>query len=147
MLFLVTNSFPFLSFDMLDRATETTLLTGIVDLWQGGKPEIAALVFLTIALAPLAQIALLLWVLMPLRFGRRPWQLPLAFRWLVRAQSWSMLEVFMIGILVAIIKLMGLARVVPGIALWAFVLLIFVLSGALAAYDPDEVWEQVEKRS
>ena len=147
MLFIVSNSFPFLSFDMLDRSTETTLLTGIVDLWEGGKPEIAALVFLTIALAPLAQIGLLLWVLLPLHLGRRPWQLPLAFRWLVRAQTWSMMEVFLIGILVAIVKLLALARVVPGVALWAFVLLIFVLSGALAAYDPDEVWEQVEKHA
>ena len=50
-----------------------------------------------------------------------PWQLPHAFRLLRHAQPWSMMEVFMIGILVAIAKLMGMASIVPGLALWAFV--------------------------
>ena len=106
-LFVVANSFPFLAFDMKGLSTQTTLLTGVVDLWQAGKQEIAALVFLTIELAPALQIALLLWVLGPLRFGQRPWLLPRAFRLLRHAQTWSMLEVFLIGILVAIVKLLG----------------------------------------
>jgi len=146
-LFAVANSFPFLAFDMRGLTTQTTLLTGVIDLWQGGKEEIAALVFLTIELAPLAQIALLIWVLAPLRFGRRPWQLPLAFRLLRHAQTWSMLEVFMIGILVAIVKLLAMASVVPGVALWSFVLLMLVLSGAIVNFDPEEVWEKLEAES
>jgi paraquat-inducible protein A len=146
-LFVVANSFPFLAFDMRGLTTQTTLLTGVIDLWQGGKEEIAALVFLTIELAPLGQIALLVWVLAPLRFGRRPWQLPLAFRLLRHAQTWSMLEVFMIGILVAIVKLLAMASVVPGVALWSFVLLMLVLSGAIVNFDPEEVWEKLEAES
>jgi paraquat-inducible protein A len=143
-LFIVANSFPFLAFDMRGMTTQTTLLTGVVDLWQQGKQEIAALVFLTIELAPLAQIGLLLWVLTPLCFHRVPWQLPHAFRLLRHAQTWSMLEVFMIGILVAIVKLLAMASVVPGVALWSFVILMLVLSGAIASFDPEEVWEKLE---
>jgi paraquat-inducible protein A len=145
-LFVVANSFPFLAFDMRGLATQTTLLTGVIDLWNQGKQEIAALVFLTIELAPIAQIGLLLWVLAPLRAGRVPWQLPRAFRLLRHAQTWSMLEVFLIGILVAIVKLLAMASVVPGVALWSFVVLIFVLSGAVASFDPEEVWEHLEAR-
>ena len=144
-LFLVSNSFPFLSFEMKGRVTETTLMTGIVDLYNGGKWEIAALVFLTIELAPMAQLAMLLYVLVPLRANRIPWQLPRAFRMLRHAQSWSMIEVFMIGILVAITKLMGMASIVPGLAIWAFALLMLVLSGAMASFDPESVWERVEE--
>lgn len=143
-LFVVANSFPFLAFDMRGLATQTTLLTGVIDLWQAGKEEIAALVFLTIELAPALQIGLLLWVLGPLRFGQRPWQLPHAFRMLRHAQTWSMLEVFLIGILVAIVKLLAMASVVPGLALWSFVLLIGVLTAAVSSFDPEEVWEQLE---
>lgn len=143
-LFVVANSFPFLSFEMKGQVTQTTLLTGVRDLYQQGKAEIAALVMLTIALAPLGQIALLLWVLAPLRWDRVPWQLPHAFRLLRHAQSWSMMEVFMIGILVAIVKLMGMASIVPGLALWSFVLLMLVLAGAVASFDPEAVWERVE---
>ena len=129
---------------MKGRVTQTTLLTGIVDLYNQGKQELAVLVMLTIALAPLAQIALLLWVLAPLRWNRVPWQLPHAFRLLRHAQSWSMMEVFMIGILVAIVKLMGMANIVPGLALWSFALLMLVLAGAVASFDPGAVWERVE---
>ena len=145
-LFVVANSFPFLSFEMKGQVTQTTLLTGVRDLYQQGKAEIAVLVMLTIALAPLAQIALLLWVLAPLRWNRVPWQLPHAFRLLRHAQSWSMMEVFLIGILVALVKLMGMASIVPGLALFAFVLLMLVLSGAVASFDPEAVWERVEAR-
>jgi paraquat-inducible protein A len=143
-LFIVANSFPFLAFDMKGLSTQTTLLTGVIDLWQAGKQEIAALVFLTIELAPALQIGLILWVLGPLRFGQRPWQLPHAFRMLRHAQTWSMLEVFLIGILVAIVKLLGMATVVPGLALWSFILLIGVLTAAISSFDPEEVWEQLE---
>ena len=143
-LFIVANSFSFLAFDMRGLTTQTTLLTGVVDLWKQGKQEIAALVFLTIELAPVAQIGLLLWVLVPLRVDRVPWQLPRAFRLLRHAQTWSMLEVFMIGILVAIVKLLAMATVVPGVALWSFVILMLVLSGAVASFDPEEVWEKLE---
>jgi paraquat-inducible protein A len=146
-LFIVANSFPFLAFDMKGLSTQTTLLTGVVDLWQADKQEIAALVFLTIELAPAAQIGLILWVLGPLRFGQRPWLLPHAFRMLRHAQTWSMLEVFLIGILVAIVKLLAMASVVPGVSLWSFVLLIGVLTAAVASFDPEEVWERLEAES
>jgi paraquat-inducible protein A len=144
LLFAVANAFPFLSFEMKGRVTQTNVMTGVLDLWRGGKPEIAALVFVTIELAPVVQLALLLWVLAPLRAGRVPWQLPHAFRLLRHATAWSMIEVFLIGILVAITKLMGMATIVPGLALWSFALLMIVLSAAIAAFDPDAVWERVE---
>jgi paraquat-inducible protein A len=136
---VVANSFSFLSFEMKGSVTRTTLLSGIVDLWDQGRQELAALVLLTIALAPLAQVTLLLWVLAPLRWNRVPWQLPRAFRLLRHAQSWSMMEVFMIGILVAIVKLMGMADIVPGLALWSFALLMLALAGAAACFDPESV--------
>ncbi len=146
-LFGVANAFPFMSFEMRGQVTQTTLLTGILDLYRQDKQELSALVLLTIELAPLAQIALLLWVVAPLRLNRTPWLLPAAFRLLRHSQTWSMLEVFMIGILVAIVKLLDLATIVPGLALYSFVMLMLVLSGATASFDPEEVWEHVRGRS
>jgi paraquat-inducible protein A len=143
---VVANSFPFLSFEMKGRVTETTLVSGVIDLYQQGKQEIAVLVCFTIVVAPLCQIALLLWILLPLRWNRVPWQLPHAFRLLRHVQPWSMMEVFIIGILVAIVKLMGMATIIPGLALWSFVLLILVLAAAIASFDPEEVWEHLENR-
>lgn len=145
-LFAVTNAFPFLSFDMKGQETQTTLMTGVFDLFEQGVPEIAALVLVTAVLAPLVQITLLLYVLLPMHLGRIPWQMARAFRLLRRVQPWSMMEVFLVGIVVAVTKLAGMAEVVPGLALWAFALLIVVLAGALSSLDPQEVWEGLEAR-
>ena len=144
-LFVVANSFPFLAFDMRGQVTHTTLISGTIDLYQQGKAELSALVLLTIVVAPLSQIVLLLYVLIPLRLNRVPWQLPDAFRLLRHAQPWSMMEVFMIGILVAIVKLMDMATIVPGLALWSFVMLMLVLTAAIASFEPEAVWEKVEE--
>jgi paraquat-inducible protein A len=143
-LFAVAQTFPFLSFEMKGRITTTTLMTGILDLYRGGKFEIALLVLVTTVLAPLAQLMLFLYLLLPLQLGWRPWQLPVAFRLLRHAQTWSMMEVFLIGILVAITKLMGMADIVPGVALWSFALLMVVISAAVVSFDPDWIWERVE---
>jgi paraquat-inducible protein A len=143
-LFVVANSFPFLSFEMKGEETQTTLATGIIDMYNQGKWEISLLVAFTIVIAPVAQIAILIYLLTPIRLGRVPYGLPFAFRILRHMLPWSMMEVFMIGILVAIPKLMGMASVIPGTALFAFVLLMVVLTAANAAFDPESVWQKHE---
>src|SRR5262245_38535409 len=89
-LFVVANSFPFLSFEMKGQVTTTTLVSGLFDLYDQGRPAIAALVGLTAVAAPLLQITLLVYVLLPLQLGRLPWHLPGAFRLLRRVTPWSM---------------------------------------------------------
>jgi paraquat-inducible protein A len=143
-LFIVANSFPFLSFRMQGQVTETTLMTGIVDLWAQGMTALSLLVLLTTVLAPLLQLSTLLYLLVPLKLRSRPPALALVFRLLRRIQLWSMMEVFMLGILVAVVKLADMAEIIPGIALWAFALLILAVAGAVASFDPDMVWEQAE---
>jgi paraquat-inducible protein A len=146
-LFAVANAFPCLSFEMRGQVTETTLATGVKDLWQQGTWEIAGLVLLTSIAAPLFQIALLLYVLLPVHLGWRAWGMTGAFRLLRRVQPWSMMEVFLIGIVVAVTKLADMAEVVPGPSLFAFVALIAVLAGAMSSLDPAAVWERLETRT
>jgi paraquat-inducible protein A len=62
-------------------------------------------------------------------------------------QSWNMIEVFMVGILVALVKLTKMATIVPGLALWSFLGLIIVLTAAAAAIDPDLVWDKIGIKS
>jgi len=143
-LFVVANAFPFLAFDMRGQVTRTTLLSGVIDLHRQGVTAIAALVGLTAVVAPLLQLSLLLYVLAPLQLGRIPWQMARAFRLLRHVQPWSMMEVFLVGILVAVTKLVDMATVVPGLALWAFSALIVVLAASMASLDEEAVWEQLE---
>jgi paraquat-inducible protein A len=146
-LFIVANTFPFLAFKMQGQVTETLLITGVRDLYLQGMWGLAALVLFTTILVPAIQLALLLYILIPLKLRRVPWQLPKVFRLLRELTPWGMLEVFMLGILVSIVKLAGMATIVPGLALWSFAVLIFVLAGAFASLDPHLVWERVRYRA
>ncbi|MCG6897901.1 MAG: paraquat-inducible protein A [Thiocapsa sp.] len=142
-LFIVANTFPFLSFEMQGRGTQTTLMTGVIDLYQAGDWPIAAVVLFTSILAPGLQLALLVTVLIPLSVNRMPPWLPPLFRWVRTLTPWGMMDVFMLGILVSVVKLSEMATIVPGTSLFAFAVLILVLAAAQAALDPDLVWSRV----
>ena len=142
-LFVVANAYPFLSFEMQGQVTRTTLASGTLALWQGGRMAVAVLVFLTTILAPALQIGLLLYVLAPVHLHHPAPFAVEAFRWVERCRFWSMMEVFLIGILVAVVKLSDMADIVPGLALWAFGLLIPILAGSSASLDAEIVWREI----
>jgi paraquat-inducible protein A len=143
-LFIIANSYPFLSFEMQGQETQTTLISGVRDLSGQGKHAVAAVVFFTSILAPGLQLVLLIVVLGPLKWGGRlPPRYPTLFRWFRTLVPWGMMDVFMIGILVSVVKLAEMATIVPGPSLYAFVVLIFVLAAAQSSLDPDIVWQRV----
>jgi paraquat-inducible protein A len=143
-LFVLANSFPFLAMKIDTQVQQSTLLTGIKELYAQGMWEIALLVLLTTVVLPFVQLSSMLYVLLPIKFNRQPWMMVPIFRLLQKIQPWSMMEVFMLGILVSIVKLAGMASMIPGASLFAFLALIFVLAASMAALDPHLVWEQVE---
>ena len=142
-LFIVANTFPFLAMKSKGLVRETTLITGVKGLHQQGMESLALLVFLTSILVPFVQIAGMLYVLVPLKFNRVPRNLALVYRFIRGLQPWGMMEVFMLGILVSYVKLGKMAKIVPGLAIYSFVVLIFVLAGAAASLDPRIVWDRL----
>lgn len=143
-LFAVTNAFPFLALKSGSIVQQTTLLTGIRELYAQGFWALAAVVLLTTVVVPLVQIVLMLYLLLPLRAGRIAPGFRRLFRLVQGLSPWSMMEVFLLGILVSLVKLAKMAKVVPGLSLFAFVALIFVLAAAVACLDTRQVWKQVE---
>jgi paraquat-inducible protein A len=146
MLFLVANSFPFLGFRLQAQVQETILVTGIYKLYSQGLAGLATLVLLTTVLFPAAQLAGLLYILVPLKLHRSPPGMAGVYRVVRALQPWSMMEVFMLGILVALVKLAKMATILPGISLFAFMALIFALAGVSAVLDPEGVWERISPR-
>lgn len=142
-LFFVANAFPFLSLEIQSGLLETTLASGVFALYDQGEWQLAAVVLFTSILAPGLQLVLLLTILLPLRFGCLTPSFGVLFRYVKTLTPWGMMDVFLLGILVSVVKLSSLAGIVPGVSLFAFVLLIFVLAGAQAALDPDIVWSRI----
>jgi len=142
-LFVIANVFPFLTLEMQGGATETTLSSGVLTLYDQGEWHLAAVVLFTSILAPGLQLSLLLAVLLPLRFGKPTLGFGILFRYVKTLTPWGMMDVFLLGILVSVVKLASIAGIVPGVSLFAFVLLILVLAAAQASLDPDIVWSRV----
>jgi paraquat-inducible protein A len=139
-MFTIANVFPIVEIELRGLRSRTTLTGAVVALAGEGMSLVAMLVLATTLLFPLLQLLILLWLLLPLRLrGQRP----TGFAWLVRGMQalrpWGMVEVFMLGVLVAIVKLSSLATVLPGPALWAFIGLTVLLT-VVVSFDPRGFW-------
>jgi len=143
-LFIIANVYPFLTFRLEAQIQKTNLITGVMELYQQGMWIVAGVVLVTTIVMPLFELTGMLLVLVPLKLGRRPWKLALLFRTIRSFRPWGMMEVFMIGILVAVVKLVKMANIIPGMALYAFMVLIFVLAASAAALDPHIVWKKLD---
>ena len=147
LLFALANAFPFLAMQTGGLVQETTLLSGVHELWRQDLRLLAALVFCTCVLVPAAQLTGLVAILLPLRLGRRPPPGAARILRLVQAAApWGMMEVFMLGILVALVKLGHMATIVPGVSVFSFAALIVVMAAALSTLDPALVWARLDPR-
>jgi paraquat-inducible protein A len=146
-LFIVACTFPFLAMENAGIVQETALLTGVYNLYEQNMHALAMLVLLTCVLVPLAQILGLLYIMIPLKRNRPVRHAVPVFRFYLHLQPWGMMEVFLLGILVALVKLGKMATIVPGLAVIAFGILIFVLAAAFTALDPHLVWERLERKA
>jgi len=143
-LFLIANAFPIVTIRSDGLFNSTTLIGAAGTLIRDGIPSIAVLVFTTTFLMPALQIAALVYLLLPLYFGRLPPGLNVAFRLVHLVRPWAMIEVFMMGLLVTVTKLNAFAAVTPDIALGAFSLLMITLTAASANFNTHHFWKQVE---
>ncbi len=143
--FVLANAFPFMTFEMEGRTQQNTLISGVRELFEHGMMGLSFLVLGTSVLLPLLKLTGMAWILLPLRLGRRPWKLAAVFRLVQSLHPWAMMEVYMLGVLVAYVKLSDLATIIPGIALYSFATLILLTAAADATWEPDSVWERLEK--
>src|ERR1700675_2761151 len=104
-LLILSNAYPLVAMHVNGSSRDTTLIGAALGLHAQGFESIAALVFLTTVVAPLLQIAALLYVLIPLWRGRRAPGQNLVLRVLTRLRPWGFMEGFMSGALVALVRL------------------------------------------
>lgn len=139
---VIANAYPIVEIELQGTRNEAGLWGAILASYDSGVGFVAVVAAATLFFFPLLQLMLLLWVLLPLRNGQRP---P-GFVWSMHAlrlmRPWSMVEVFMLGVLVSVVKLAGMAAIVPGIGLWGFAVLTLILT-ALSNFDLDDLWDQV----
>lgn len=144
-LYVIANSYPILDIELAGNHSSITLFGATQSIWEQGMPVIAASVNFTAIIVPAVELGMMLYLLLPLKFGIVPRALPAVMRLMQAIKPWGMLEVFMLGILVSLVKLTGNFKVIPGVALWSFAMLTFSLTGMSANFNPREIWLILQK--
>jgi paraquat-inducible protein A len=144
-LFFLSNVYPLVTIQVNGTTRDTTLMGAALGIYNQGHTGLAALVFLTTVVGPFVQIASLLYLLLPLRRAREAPGQNTIFRLLAQVRPWTFVEVFMLGVLVALVRLSAYALVIPGVALWSCGLLMLTLAALTSRTTPGQFWRWVER--
>lgn len=138
--FLIAQGFPIVELDANGITSQTTLFGALIALWNEDMQIVAVMVFLATTLFPLTELVALLYVLIPIRSGYVPPGFNRVMRAIQFVRPWGMIEVFMLGVLITIVKMVSLARVIPEAALFAFgaLTLMFVV---VVTFDSTTLWD------
>jgi len=140
-LFVPANLLPILSMNRFGYHSESTIWQGVVELWKSGTIGIAVVVLLCSIIIPLAKILGLFYLCSTWRI-HSPKQNSKLLRLIEIIGRWSMLDVFLVAILVAIVKLGSIASVNPGLGLVAFTAVVVLTMIASANFDSRLFWKQ-----
>ena len=143
-LMVVVHSFPFLVMDAAAIRTNLTLASASAALIREGSPILGIVLVLFTVVTPLILAGGLLYVCLPLMFGRVAPGGFFVAKWMSKSEPWNMIEVFLLGVLVSLLKLNKVADVHFGLGFWSFAALMVSMAAAVAAIDRHEIWDRLE---
>jgi paraquat-inducible protein A len=141
---LVTaNAFPLMELHVVGRFASTTIAGGAYQMWMQGERMTSVLVAFCALIAPAGYLLFMMTLLIAARCSPIPAWTGEMLRWVGRLQVWSMLEVVMLGILVALIKIAQLAAVDPGIGMYAFGATVLLIPAVMLSFDRWDSWRRI----
>lgn len=143
-LYVVANLNPLVGIEMQGMRVEVTLFGAVRALWSDGMRAVAALVFGTVILFPVLELAMFGVLLIQLRLKRRTRGFAVLFRLIRSLKPWGMVEVLLLGMLVSLVKLSHLASVILGVAFWSIAALIVVLAASARSFNPALLWQDFD---
>jgi len=146
MLFVIANVFPIFAIEIQGSHSEINLLGAVRSLWDQQMQSISLLVFLTTILIPALELIMMIYLLLPLKFRLIPAGYTHFLRTMQIVQPWGMVEVFMLGVLVSLVKLTSSFKVIPGVALWSFGCLTLLLAAASSSFSARDVWARLDRK-
>jgi paraquat-inducible protein A len=139
------NFMPILTMSIIGNISDNTLMGGVVDLYRGGFYWVSLVVFVCSILAPSAKLLLLLIVLLHIKRDHYSRFLRTLFRVYGYLDSWGILEVYIIAVLVSITELVDLAAIQAGLGLYCFIGLLLTSILVALNLDKEQIWESIEK--
>lgn len=117
--FIIANAYPVATLFLQGAAQPATFMDAVQVTWSTGYPLVSIMTFAAGFLFPMLHLALLLWVLGPISLGKMPLFFETMIDLIDKLKPWCMVPVFLIGVLVSVVKLAGMASLKPGIGLFA----------------------------
>ena len=145
-LYVPANIYPILRMHLHGAYSESTVWDGCVSLFESGEFLVAAIVFLASIAIPLLKLLALFFLTATARAGSELWRRQRAWmhRFIELIGPWAMLDVFLLAVLVALVKLDKLATILPGPGLVAFASMVVLTILASASFDPKLLWTEAE---
>ena len=141
----VANNYPFLSFSSSGLESVMTLRQTPGALWANDMPEVSLLVAAFILVIPAAILLMMLALSFSLSQDRyHAWMTPVA-KTIFLARNWSMVEVFIIGVIVSLVKIAAMATVEIGLAFWAYAAFTICFTLSVAHLDRYQCWQDIER--
>jgi paraquat-inducible protein A len=140
---VVANTYPLMVLHVVGRFASTTIAGGAYQMWAQGERMTSVLVAFCALIAPAGYLLFMLTLLIAARRSPIPAWTGEMLRWVSHLQVWSMLEVVMLGILVALIKIAQLASVDPGIGMYAFGATVLLIPAIMLSFDRRDIWRRI----
>ena len=141
--FLIANLSPLMGMSVAGLDSSTTILGAARETWLRGSELAAVSVAFCAVVAPGLLIVLMLLMLLAARRPPAPRWVGRLLRMSESVQPWSMSEVMLLGVLVALIKVSQFATVVPGVGLFALGVLVVLLAALGSSFDSHAIWQRV----
>jgi paraquat-inducible protein A len=141
---IVANTTPLMELSAVGRQASTTIIGGAYEMWFQGEQITAVIVAFCAVIAPAAYILFMLTVLMAARRPPAPKWVGEMLRGAESMAPWSMNEVMLLGILVALIKIAELATVEVGAGMYGMGALVILFPAIMSSFDEEEIWRRVQ---
>ena len=144
LLMALVYMFPFLTLEYNGIRTQLNPVDAARALIDQDSAIVGWGVALFTVIAPLMMAGGLLYVCGPLMVGYAAPGARTVAKWMHRTEPWNMIEVFLLGVLVSLLKLAKMADLQFGLGFWAFAILMICMAGAMAGIDRNELWDRLE---
>lgn len=146
-LYIPANIYPIMITDQLGSSLESTILGGVVLLIQMDSIPVAAIIFIASVMVPVGKLISMFYLCWTVKTGSSvsPRQRSIAYRITELIGKWSMIDVFVVSILVALVHIGKILVIRPGVASIAFAALVIVTMIAAEGFDPRLIWDKEEE--
>jgi paraquat-inducible protein A len=146
-LYFPANMLPILRVDSYAGTQQNTIIGGVVQFWRDADYPVAIIIFAASVVIPVLKLIAIVTLCLASRSGRWPVAMTRLYRMTEFIGRWSMVDVFVVAILVGVVQLGSVISIHPGAAAVSFAAVVVLTMLAATSFDPRLIWDAAERRS